>query len=366
MDKDTEREILNRKSSADRVLEKTAIEMESLLKEACLALRPFPSFPNAFFTNAIECDPNGLIGNDGNGCVVVTENGELHELDFGVDHDAIEMLGSWDPVSARKETLRPLELHPRDYLLFAYSGLVAVTEALLEQNSPPVTSPAQENLSGDYSTSQPGIQSADSLVEEGNVYFTVSQYNLAIDRYTSALEQEPRQISALYNRGRANSHIGALQDALRDYHQVLDLVPDDLDTLNNRGLLYLEDGKLDEALADFEKALALNTTDTTLLVNKGLVLLAKEDPLQSLNSFKAAVAQDPVDPAAHYAIAKAFMALGNRTETLQALQTAFRLDDSYIEAAFNDSAISQLSNEPDFLEIIKELGLNFPTTGDGK
>ena len=67
MDKDTEREILNRKSSADRVLEKTAIEMESLLKEACLALRPFPSFPNAFFTNAIECDPNGLIGNDGNG-----------------------------------------------------------------------------------------------------------------------------------------------------------------------------------------------------------------------------------------------------------------------------------------------------------
>ena len=52
-----ERESLARKASADRVLERAASELEVLLKEASAALRPFPSFPNAFFTNAIECDP---------------------------------------------------------------------------------------------------------------------------------------------------------------------------------------------------------------------------------------------------------------------------------------------------------------------
>ena len=126
------REHLARKSRADRALEAAAVELELLLKEACAALRPFPSFPNAFFTNAIECDP-GAAGDPDRGCVVVTEDGELRELEFGVDHDAVELTGSWDPVTARREETRPLALHPRDYVVYAYGGLVAVTEALLER-----------------------------------------------------------------------------------------------------------------------------------------------------------------------------------------------------------------------------------------
>ena len=129
-----EREHLGRKASADRALERAAAELEALLKEACAALRPFPSFPNAFFTNAIECDP-GAGGDPERGCVVVTEDGELRELEFGVDHEAVELTGSWDPVTARKEETRPLALHPRDYVVYAYSGLMAVTEALLERDA---------------------------------------------------------------------------------------------------------------------------------------------------------------------------------------------------------------------------------------
>ena len=127
-----ERESLARKSQADRVLERAASELEVLLKEASAALRPFPSFPNAFFTNAIECDP-GPAGDPDRGCVVVGEDGELYELEFGVDHEAGELTGSWDPVTARKEEKRPLSLHPREYVVYAYSGLMAVTEALLER-----------------------------------------------------------------------------------------------------------------------------------------------------------------------------------------------------------------------------------------
>ena len=129
-----ERESLARKTAADRVLERAASELEILLMEASAALRPFPSFPNAFFTNAIECDP-GPAGDPERGCVVVAEDGELYELEFGVDHEAVELTGSWDPVTARKEEKRKLTLHPRDYVVYAYSGLMAVTEALLERAS---------------------------------------------------------------------------------------------------------------------------------------------------------------------------------------------------------------------------------------
>jgi hypothetical protein len=65
--------------------------------------------------------------------VVVGPDGQLDELEMGIDHDSIELTGSWDPVTARKETMKKLELLPRDFLIYAYNGLMAVTEALLER-----------------------------------------------------------------------------------------------------------------------------------------------------------------------------------------------------------------------------------------
>jgi hypothetical protein len=129
-----EREILLRKSQADNILERAAMQLQDLLKEACAQLHPFPPFPNALFTNAIEVD-EGIAADPDRGCVVVREDGELYELQMGIDHDAIELTGSWDPVNARKETLEKLELHPRDYVIYAYNALLAVSDVLLEHSA---------------------------------------------------------------------------------------------------------------------------------------------------------------------------------------------------------------------------------------
>lgn len=123
---------LLRKAQADNLLERTALQLRRLLEEACAELRPFPPFPNSLFTLAIECE-EGAAGDPNRGCIVVGEDGQLYELEMGIDHDAIEMTGSWDPVTARKETLRKVDLHHRDYIYYAYNGLVAVTEHLLER-----------------------------------------------------------------------------------------------------------------------------------------------------------------------------------------------------------------------------------------
>jgi hypothetical protein len=120
------------KAQADNLLDRTALQLRQLLQEACAQLDPFPPFPNALFTNAIEVDP-GPVASPEVGCVVVDEEGELYELEFGIDHESIELTGSWDPVTARKETKKKLDLHPRDYVVYAYNALIAVTEELLER-----------------------------------------------------------------------------------------------------------------------------------------------------------------------------------------------------------------------------------------
>jgi len=126
-------EALARKTQADMILDRAAMQLAQLLKEACAELRPFPSFPNALFTNAIECEIPGFAGDPELGCIVVAEDGDLYELQMGIDHDSIELMDSWDPVTARKETLKKIELHPRDFLQYAYAGLMSVTEFLLER-----------------------------------------------------------------------------------------------------------------------------------------------------------------------------------------------------------------------------------------
>jgi hypothetical protein len=40
-----------------------------------------------------------------------------------------------DPVAMRKEELKPLELHPREYMIYAYNAITAVAEILLDRQA---------------------------------------------------------------------------------------------------------------------------------------------------------------------------------------------------------------------------------------
>ena len=69
------------------------------------------------------------------GCVVLAPDGELYELVMGQDITALA-LNDTDPVSLRQEEMKRLEdLHPRDYIVYAYGALTKVVELLLERQA---------------------------------------------------------------------------------------------------------------------------------------------------------------------------------------------------------------------------------------
>ena len=118
-----------RKAQADAALERTALQLRELLQETAAQLRPFPPFPGAFFTNAIEVEAEAAESNE-RGCVVVCEDGDLYELKLSINFSDEAL----DPVSAREEKLTKLEeLHPRDYIALAYEALTRMTERLMER-----------------------------------------------------------------------------------------------------------------------------------------------------------------------------------------------------------------------------------------
>lgn len=116
---------------ADEIASEAADRVQELLRGAALELRPFPPFPGAFFTVAVEVEPDG-VRDRGIGCVVVTEEGELRELQISFDDEGpAALLGAADPVSMRDERLVELEgISPHDRLALAVNGLRAVSEHL--------------------------------------------------------------------------------------------------------------------------------------------------------------------------------------------------------------------------------------------
>ena len=122
---------LARKTQADLIIERAAQQLRALLEDTAKQLRPFPPFPGAFFTNAVEVNLEGVERSDV-GCIVVGEDGGLYELEMKIEfgEDVVDM------VQARDETLKKLEdLHPRDEIVLAYNALTQLTELLMEQGS---------------------------------------------------------------------------------------------------------------------------------------------------------------------------------------------------------------------------------------
>ncbi len=123
---------LEYKAEADEALDRLAGRLRRLLKEAAARLDPFPPFPGAFFTHGIEIDAPGVDSSE-RGCVVLAPDGELCELVMGQDMTALA-LDQTDPVALREEKLEKLEdLHPRDYVIYAYAAISRVVELLLER-----------------------------------------------------------------------------------------------------------------------------------------------------------------------------------------------------------------------------------------
>lgn len=123
-----------RRRMADEALAAAAEQVEALLREAALELRPFPPFPGAFFTMGVEVEPDGV--RDKNiGCVIVTEEGALRELQLSFDDEGPgALLGANDPVSMRDETLVELtDLSAQDRLTLALNGLDAVSGLMQQQ-----------------------------------------------------------------------------------------------------------------------------------------------------------------------------------------------------------------------------------------
>lgn len=128
------------RAQANAVYERAGAQLRGLLKAVTRDLDPFPPFPGSLFTLGIEVD-SGETGGGSlgaiRGCVILGEDGELYELQLGLDVNALAA-GAHEPALSREEVRVPLDdLSPGEYLAYAQRALEAALAALEQRRSAP-------------------------------------------------------------------------------------------------------------------------------------------------------------------------------------------------------------------------------------
>lgn len=129
---------LQHQAHADLIVQRAADQLRSLLQTLTAQIRPFPEFPGTFFSYGIEVE-TGLASDEG--CIILGEDGELYELQIGLD---VSQAATGDAAAMRSEERLLLEgLPPATYVAYAHRAVTAAVEYLLAQ--PPTTETAGES-----------------------------------------------------------------------------------------------------------------------------------------------------------------------------------------------------------------------------
>lgn len=139
-----------------------------------------------------------------------------------------------------------------------------------------------------------------ALINRGNAWQDIENYNRAIADYTIALQSEPYAADAFLNRALAYYRMDDKERALKDFDQAITLGIRDAETFNNRGLLRASTRDVSGALADFQMATEIDTEYTDAWVNTGLMYANLNQLNDAFDVFTTAIKLDPFSARAYY------------------------------------------------------------------
>ncbi|MBN1882284.1 MAG: tetratricopeptide repeat protein [Deltaproteobacteria bacterium] len=96
-------------------------------------------------------------------------------------------------------------------------------------------------------------------------------YEEAVNFFTSAIEENPGNIEAYYNRGSAYMELERYEEAIDDFDMVIKLDRERVDAYTARGIAYKNMGRYNEAVEDFGKAIELDPDNSEAYFNRGLM-----------------------------------------------------------------------------------------------
>ena len=141
------------------------------------------------------------------------------------------------------------------------------------------------------------------LHNRGLAWFQLKEYNGAIADHTAAIALDPKYAWAYEDRGRAWAALGSNDGAIADFTVALQLDPTAAPAFLGRGLAFVETGQTDWAIADLTEALRLNPNLARAYTGRGVAWKARQEYEHAIDDLNEALRLSPNDADAHGALA---------------------------------------------------------------
>jgi len=135
---------------------------------------------------------------------------------------------------------------------------------------------------------------------EGDILFAQGNYKEAVDAYTERLSTKPKDVDALYSRGRAYEELGDLEKAKQDFEAGFKLDPKNIQLLLSLSNLYQKQDNFERSLLYADYAVEVPGAPATAYFMKGRAMhqLGKTD--EALKEYSTAIKMDDKYGQAYY------------------------------------------------------------------
>src|SRR5262245_56004758 len=129
----------------------------------------------------------------------------------------------------------------------------------------------------DHIEKTPGRRVGHRPHRSGQRIYSKGDYDGATRDYDEAVQLNPKNSVAFYNRGNVYNRLGQYDDAIENYDRAIELRPDYANAFNNRCSAYTAKGAYDRAIEDCSRAIALDATRANFFVSRGNAYGKKHD-----------------------------------------------------------------------------------------
>jgi len=188
----------------------------------------------------------------------------------------------------------------------------------------------------------------------GLIYSALEDYERAIADYDRAIELNPEDAAAHYNRGNAYADLEDYERAIADYDRAIELNPELAQAHSNRGSAYAALEDYERAIADYDRAIELNPELAQAHSNRGLAYADLEDYERAIADYDRAIELNPEDAGARFNKACAYALLKKVPQACDWLQKAITLDPQYRQLAQTDTDFDPIRDDPAFQALIEK------------
>ncbi|XP_063226121.1 Bardet-Biedl syndrome 4 protein isoform X2 [Bacillus rossius redtenbacheri] len=169
----------------------------------------------------------------------------------------------------------------------------------------------------------------------GLLYTKMGQFQLAFEKFGSALAHDPNNPKALLAAGAIMQGHRDIDVALSKYKIVAQYLPESSALWNNMGMCFYEKKKYVVAISCLKKASYFAPFNYKTLFNLGLVHLATQQLASAFHFLSAAINFRTNCASAFHLLAICLKKLGDPDNALQAFQEATRLDPANVHTRLN-------------------------------